>query len=453
MSMFIITTTAIMVIVLILFNIAIRIYFERSARNELKNTFSTMNILVERQLMRSVVSETNAEDALLSLSASLTASRLTGNTEFYIFDQDFDLKFPSDAAGTMLNNTLLRRIERYNFDGSGMIEKVKTPNGVFFAAGMPLADSASGKLFIVFIAGMSVRSELLGAMNLFLITIMVLSLAIGIFYAIASAKSLTRPLEKVGAYAKEIGKGNFITIPPDDSCLETSALIESINEMSGRLKSSDQAQKSFLQNASHELRTPLMSIQGYSEAIEKGIGYDPKEAASIIKAESIRLTMLVEELITLSKIDNNIYDREFQSIDLGEAISDCVYRLNGLAIKENKKITPQLDQGVAVLGDDTLLSKVLSNVVSNCLRYAKTEVIIRLENQAGHAVITVSDDGAGFDMTDLPHIFERFYKGKSGKFGLGLAIAQKALEIMGGSIEAKNGETGAVFVIRLPVDR
>ncbi len=456
-SMFIIATTAIMVIVLILFNIAIRIYFERNARSELKNTFSTMNILVENQLMQAVISDKGSKEALLSLSAALTASRLTGNTEFFIFSDEFELKFPKDPSGTLLSNMLLKKIESYDFDGSGTIERARTPSGVYFIAGMPLDKLESGDLFIVFVSGMSVRNELIGAINLFLVAIMLVALGIGIFYTIASAKSLTRPIQKVSAYAKEIGNGNFIAIPPDNSTLETSALIESINEMSGRLKTSDQAQKVFLQNASHELRTPLMSIQGYSEAIEKGIGDDPKRAASIIKAESIRLTTLVEELITLSKIDNNIYDREFQSLDLGEAISDCVYRLNGLAMKESKKITPMLQQGVAIMGNDTLLSKVLGNVVSNCIRYAKTEVRIKLERQKGpavvneYAVITVSDDGEGFSGEDLPHIFERFYKGEGGKYGLGLAIAQKALEIMCGSIEANNGEMGAVFVIRLPL--
>jgi signal transduction histidine kinase len=463
MSVFIIATTASMVIVLLLFNLAMRIYFERNTRAELHNIFSTMNILVERQLMGAVIGNNNKE-TLLDLSAALTASRLTSNTEFFVFDGDFTLKFPSEASdtdvsaadasavadsGTTLTSGLMRRIERYDFSQSGVIERVREGRNICFIAGMTLDRPESGRLYIVFVTGMSVKTEMIGMMNLFLIAIMLIALTIGIFYTTRSAKSLTKPIRNVGKYAREIGNGNFIAIPPDSSSLETHALIESINEMSARLKASDQSQKSFLQNASHELRTPLMSIQGYSEAIEKGIGYDPKEAAAIIKSESIRLTTLVEELITLSKIDNNIYDKEFQKTDLAETVSDCVYRLNGLAMKENKKITPALIPGVTVLADDTLLSKALGNVVSNCLRYAKTDVKISLERIENLAVITVSDDGEGFDSADLPHIFERFYKGKGGKFGLGLAIAQKALEVMGGTIEAKNSDKGAEFIIKL----
>jgi signal transduction histidine kinase len=451
MSTFIVATTVIMAIVLLLFNIAVRVYFERNARNELRSVFSTMNLLIERQLMRAVVGDAEGEDALLGLSAALTASRLSANTEFFIFDGGFNLKFPSDSAGTMLSPTLQRHIEKYDFSKGGELERVRERRGVFYIAGMDFNGPSGEKLHIVFISGMSVKTAMIGTMNLFLIAVMLIALAIGVFYTAASAKKLTKPIRDVGKYAKEIGGGSFIAIPPDSSSLETHALIESINEMSARLKASDQAQKLFLQNASHELRTPLMSIQGYAEAIEKGIGAGPVAAAAIIKAESIRLTTLVEELITLSKIDNSIYDRDFRKTDLAEAISDCVDRLNGLAIKEGKKITPALLPGITVPADDDLLSKALTNVVSNGLRYAETEVKIVLERQNNQAVITVSDDGSGIDAADLPYVFDRFYKGKGGQFGLGLAIAQKALELMNGTIEAKPGDTGAVFVIKLPL--
>lgn len=449
MTMFIVTTTAIMLFVLILFNIAMHFYFERNVRTELRNTFSTMNVLIEKQLMQSVISDSGGSDALLGLSAALTASHLTGNTEFFIFDKTMTLVFPEETQ--TLNIRLKQKIDTYPFSEPGTIEKVRTGDGTYLIAGMLFDNTTTGQLHIVFIAGTTGTVRLSGTMNLLLIAIMFVSLAIGIIYAVTAAKSLTRPIRNVCQYAREIGNGHFITVPSDASSLETSELITSINEMSERLKSSDQAQKLFLQNASHELRTPLMSIQGYSEAIENGIGYDPKEAAKIIKAESIRLTSLVEELITLSKIDNNIYDRAFQSVDLGEAIADCVDRLGGIALKENKKIIPMLIDGIMVSADDGLLSKVLGNVVSNAIRYAKSEVLIKMDIDNGEVVVTVSDDGDGFESENPQQLFDRFYKGRGGKFGLGLAIAHKALEIMGGNIEAINKDTGADFVIRLPI--
>jgi signal transduction histidine kinase len=81
---------------------------------------------------------------------------------------------------------------------------------------------------------------------------------------------------------------------------------------------------------------------------------------------------------------------------------------------------------------------------------AETQVTVRLRYEAKTAVITIGDDGDGISVEDLPHIFERFYKGRNGKFGLGLAIAARAVEVLGGSITAQNGDHGAVFTLRLP---
>lgn len=451
MSVFMIATSGIMVIVILLFNLAIRGYFANYTRTELKNTFTTLSILVEKQ-MKSGVSETeNQESSLLDISAALIASRLTGKTEIFFFDEDFNMLFPKNAGGTLLNGTLVDHIKQYDFtDNTGEISKTRTNHDVYYITGMSFDELETGKLYIVLVSAMADRSRMIGVMTVFLIVIMLLSWAVGIVFAGRSARSISRPIQKVCGYAKEIGNGRFITVPPDQSFVEINQLISSMNEMSGRLKAADQSQKLFLQNASHELRTPLMSIQGYSEAIEKGVGHDPKEAAAIIKSESIRLTTLVEELITLSKIENNIYDKAFVQIDLGEAVTECVRRLNGLAIKEHKKITLDVKPDIIITAEESLLDKVLINVVSNCLRYAESEVAIRLDYGGGRALLTVSDDGEGFAEEDLPHIFDRFYKGKNGKFGLGLAIAMKALEIMSGSIEVYNGSTGAVFDIKLP---
>jgi two-component system sensor histidine kinase CssS len=450
MSVFMITATATMLIVLLLFNCAILVYFDISARTELKNTFSTMNILIEKQLMTSVTGDMHDDAALLELSAALTSSRHRGNTEFFIFDEKYEVEFPENIGGTLLNGALITHIKNYDFTESpGAISRARTSNGLYFIAGMQFDEPDTGKLYIVFITAMATRNKLIGVMNMILTSIMLLSLVLGCICAVSSARNISLPIQRVCGYAKEIGNGHFLTVPPDYSFLEINQLINSMNEMSVRLQAADESQKRFLQNASHELRTPLMSIQGYSEAIENGVSHDPKEAAAIIRSESIRLTALVEELITLSKIDNNIYDKKFVEIDLGEAVSECVRRLRGLAMKEHKKITSDLKPDILVAADDSLLDKVLDNVLSNCLRYAKSEVAIQLDFKDRRAVLIVSDDGGGFCEDDLPHIFDRFYKGRGGKFGLGLAIAKKALEIMGGRIDAYNGETGAAFKIQL----
>jgi signal transduction histidine kinase len=138
-------------------------------------------------------------------------------------------------------------------------------------------------------------------------------------------------------------------------------------------------------------------------------------------------------------------------LNLGDVLKEYGQRLGGLAAKLQKQLTLALpDAPVRVLADDTLLSQAVMNITSNCLRYAGHEANITLLQREGNAVIRISDDGDGVPEADLPHIFDRFYKGKGGNFGLGLAIAKSATEFMGGRVTAHNGAKGAVFELIFP---
>jgi len=231
---------------------------------------------------------------------------------------------------------------------------------------------------------------------------------------------------------------------------ELSMLHQSINDMSSRLEAYDKAQKAFLQNASHELRTPLMSIQGYAEGITNGVLHDTNSAAKIITSESKRLSTLVDELLTLSRIDNQAYCKQLEKLNLCDMLKEYVQRIEGFAIKDKKQLVVNLpDNSLYVLADDSLLSQAVINVASNCIKFSKSVVNISLLESNQHAIIRISDDGNGISDHDLPHIFERFYKGKGGNLGLGLAIAKSAIEFIGGSITAYSADTGAVFEIQM----
>ena len=197
-----------------------------------------------------------------------------------------------------------------------------------------------------------------------------------------------------------------------------------MNDMSKRLTDLDKAQKLFLQNASHEIRTPLMSIQGYAEGISKGIFSDTTKTADIICEESKRLNQLVDELLTLSRIENNTDESEFYVLNLSDVMKEVVQKIEGYALREQKKINVMIPPDVIMIkANDALLSQAMINIISN---------------------------GDGIPVQDLPHIFDRFYKGKNGNFGLGLAIVKSAILSLKGSIRAYN-ENGAVFEIKFQV--
>lgn len=266
-------------------------------------------------------------------------------------------------------------------------------------------------------------------------------------------KGITTPLEQLCLWAKQIGQGNFTELNVSYHLYELEDLRLEMNQMAGQLKRSQEIQKDFFQNVSHELRNPLMSISGYAQGIEHGIFKEPETAAHTILEESGRLTELVSSLLTLSRIESrdNRLDRSLQSVPLDEVLEDCLDRVSGLAVKKGiqVQIAPYQEEET-VLGDGELICKVLENFLTNALRYAKSEVTIRIQTGKNQTAISVEDDGDGIAAKDLPHLFERCYKGKGGNFGIGLAIASSAAESMQGTVKGENRpEGGAAFILTL----
>jgi signal transduction histidine kinase len=222
--------------------------------------------------------------------------------------------------------------------------------------------------------------------------------------------------------------------------------------MSEKLETYDKAQKNFLQNASHEFRTPLMSIQSYAEGIKYNVA-DSNEAADIIINESKRLTQLVEDLLYLSRLDSIEENYCFDILDCNELLRSCAERMNMIACKNNIRIDISVsEENINIIADEEKLSRAICNVLSNCIRYARSSIEIRSRVIDDKIVrITISDDGPGFESKELPNIFERFYKGSKGDFGLGLAISKNVIEKHNGMITAKNSEHGAEFNIDIPV--
>ena len=240
-----------------------------------------------------------------------------------------------------------------------------------------------------------------------------------------------------------------IHIPADDEILN---LVENINTMTEKLESYDQAQKTFLQNASHELRTPIMSIRSYAEGMQYGV-VENTEAVKVILDETTRLTQLVENLLYLSRLDSIDEPYHMEPLDFHELLHFCTVRMRAIAQKQQKDIFIHLEpESLKLFGDGEKLTRAVTNLLDNCIRYAQRRVVVdSCLYDSTHVQVMISDDGSGFDPQDLKQIFTRFYKGKKGHFGLGLSIAKSIIEKHHGTITAGNGTTGAFFKIILPI--
>ena len=212
-------------------------------------------------------------------------------------------------------------------------------------------------------------------------------------------------------------------------------------------------QQTFFQNASHELKTPLMAIQGYAEGIQAGV-MDAGGAAEVILAESDRMTELVDELLDISKIDMGRQQLALSEMDVRELLYDSIRAVEPTAAASGITIAPDFpEEPVMVSCDDTQLRRAVTNILSNGVRYARSQLCLTCRANKHHVTIRIQDDGDGIAEEDIPHIFDRFYMGRSGKSGIGLALTREIIHLHKGTIRARNGDTGAVFEISIPVSR
>ena len=212
-------------------------------------------------------------------------------------------------------------------------------------------------------------------------------------------------------------------------------------------------QQTFFQNASHELKTPLMAIQGYAEGIQAGV-MDTGGAAEVILAESDRMTELVDELLDISKIDMGRQPLALSEMDVRELLYDSIRAVEPAAAAGGIAIVPDFPETpVMVSCDDTRLRRAVTNILSNGVRYARSKLRLTCRPDKRNVIIRIQDDGDGIAEEDLPHIFDRFYMGRSGKSGIGLALTKEIIHLHKGTIRAYNGDSGAVFEISIPVSR
>ncbi len=266
--------------------------------------------------------------------------------------------------------------------------------------------------------------------------------AIIMFVAVFVVSSmLSSQIKRLCGFADKLGHNDFSTISEDFSVRELQELAEDMNNAATKLDEYDREQKKFFQNVSHELRTPLMSIQGYAEGIQYGIFPDNKEAAGVIVDESKRLTEMLEQMLYISKMDKSEIKKEL--CNLSDILRSAKEKLEGLTVDGRKQMSLKLpERDVFVNGDPEALLRAFMNVISNGLRYAERCVDVELCECESTVRVSVSDDGAGIDEEDIGHIFDRFYKGKKGKHGIGLSIAKGISDAHNATLTAENKEDG-----------
>jgi len=222
----------------------------------------------------------------------------------------------------------------------------------------------------------------------------------------------------------------------------------------------NQIRRDFLSNVSHELRTPLAAIRALVETIQDGAVDEPEENAEFMRRihqQVERITALVNELLDLSRIESGAVLLAPEMIDLSQLTHEAAALLQTRTDATRVRISTPPTPGVEVEADRSSLLRVASNLLDNAIKYSPPGGTIHLQiHDEGELVaLSVRDEGPGIPETDLPRVFERFYKGEASRSnsgtGLGLAIVKHIVRSHGGTVSVANAsEGGAVFMVRLP---
>ena len=301
----------------------------------------------------------------------------------------------------------------------------------------------------------------MAAMTLALIQAALLAILIAGILSMLMTYPIIFSSQKLSRFAKRIAKGDFQPVRGHIVSKELSELGDVMNQMAYKLEEADIEQKTFFQNASHELRTPLMSIQGYAEGLKYGVfesEEDRDNAINVIIDETGRLSGLVENLLSISKMDmsrSGNYEVKKQNIDVSRICDTIIDRVRGNFIHEDKAIINNIHlKKTYIYANENDMIRCLENIFSNCLRYCSTAVTFKCsrDETGTNVIFEISDDGPGISPEVIDHLFERFSKGSDGKHGIGLALAKAIAEEHNGTVKAYNKpEGGACFDIIIPV--
>ena len=287
--------------------------------------------------------------------------------------------------------------------------------------------------------------------------LMIMALLLGLGLAGVASYSILRPLRRVQEQIRRIGKGQFgrtvhVAVPQ-----ELRELVNTVNWMGEKLQKLDQMKSEFLANISHELRTPLTSIQEGTQLLQDGIPgpltRDQRETLTILLESSQRLNQLIGNLLDLSRMEADMLAYQFSSTDLNRLALRSLEKMKFLADRKHIQILTELapDRARIQEVDGPRIEQVLENLLSNAIKFSPEGATISIHTSTVEGSknfhVAVNDTGPGIPPEDLPHIFDRFYQGRTQEgqsyvgSGIGLALAKRVVEAHGGKIWA-NSELG-----------
>ncbi len=320
------------------------------------------------------------------------------------------------------------------------------------------------------------RATALANVSSLLAAIALFALGLSVLVSAAMARRFTTPLRRLTEASRGLAEGDLTRrVPPDEVRAGSSELAElavQFNAMADRLQESVEIirrdrdrSRDFLADVSHELRTPLAALRTFNELLTEGAADDPDARNEFLESSGQqieRLDWLAQNLLELSKLDSGLVLLDLRPDDLRAAVESAVEQNRSAADRRGVMMTLHLPGSpIRIRHDPPRIGQVVANLVANAIKFTPRggSVAVDVAAMPDGARIEVTDTGVGIEPAEMPHIFERFYRGsraneaRGSGSGLGLAIVRSIVDMHGGAIEVESrvGQ-GTRFIVTLPHD-
>ncbi len=355
-------------------------------------------------------------------------------------------------------------------------ETDKETGQLTFSAVIPMGNSDDTKQIVE--KGILLKSQpknLDLTLNKMKLTIIIGGIIILIFVIVVSvylANCISRPISRLATNIAEFNSGNFILNDDNDSLDEINDLTEQIKKLTVYLENIqsksgkiEEERTRLFTEISHELRTPLTAVQGFTEAIRDGMVEDEmlqKKYLDMIYSQTIHITRLVDDILSLSRIESGDITVEKLPLDLASLAHGVVMSMENLAKGNNNKILfNKKSDDIFIIGDVDRMEQIIRNLLKNAINSTDNGIIkVEIESYNDEVQLKIEDNGIGIPPEELPHIWERFYRGKNQRnsdleikgTGLGLVIVKKLVQMQGGKLDAESQVgKGTIFRLNFPL--
>lgn len=303
------------------------------------------------------------------------------------------------------------------------------------------------------------RDATLWALGAGLATALALATAVAWLFA----RRIRRPLDALTSAAASMAAGHYSTrVPSTDAGVEVDAVSAAFNTMAERLDGTERTRRRLISDLAHEMRTPVSVLAVYLDALHDGVAEWNTATGTVMADQLTRLARLVEDMHEVSRAEEGHLDLDRARRGIAPLAHAAAEAHHEAFVAKGVDLLVEVRHEAFVIADRDRIGQVLDNLLANALRHtpAGGRVVLSTDlDSTGRASITVSDTGDGITAEQLPHVFERFYRGDSardrdrGGSGVGLAISRALVEAHGGALTARSDGTGrgAAFTLTLPL--